>query len=65
MSLGDGGHELLRALALVLVIEGLMPFAFPGSWRSTMLRLVQLEPRLLRGLGLGSMAAGLVLLHLA
>lgn len=62
---GDGtGIELLRALALVMVIEGLMPFAFPMRWRQTMLQASQMDPRVLRLIGLGSVVAGLVVLQI-
>lgn len=47
-----------RALALVLVIEGLLPFAAPGRWRELMLRMTTLDDRELRVIGLGSMILG-------
>jgi uncharacterized protein len=56
-------NELLRALALVLVIEGLMPFAFPAQWRIALQRLALLDTRWLRLAGLGSMFAGVLLLQ--
>ena len=34
---------LLMALALMLVIEGLLPFLAPKLWRETFLRLMQLS----------------------
>ncbi|HEX4894843.1 MAG TPA: DUF2065 domain-containing protein [Solimonas sp.] len=57
--------ELLRAVALVMVIEGLMPFAAPSQWRRMLFTIAQMEERHLRLLGLASMAAGLGLLYLA
>ena len=56
--------ELFRALALVLVIEGIMPFISPHSWRNTMLQASQLPDKVLRGIGLGSMLFGVILLYL-
>ena len=57
-------QELLTALALVLVIEGLFPFASPRGFRD-MLRLVgEMDDRMLRNSGLFSMIAGLLLLYL-
>lgn len=56
--------ELGRALALVLVIEGLGPFIAPGRWRLTMLRLAQLNERSLRAVGLVSIGLGVVALQL-
>lgn len=56
--------EILRAFALVLVIEGIMPFAFPGRWRAMMLRLATLDDRQLRTAGLIAMIVGIVSLQL-
>lgn len=56
--------DLLRALALVLVIEGLMPFAFPGRWRQILLRIASLDDKQMRTAGLIAMIAGIVLLQL-
>ena len=57
--------QLLRALALVMVIEGLMPFAAPSPWRRMLFTVAQLRDRSLRVLGLSSMMAGLLLLYVA
>jgi uncharacterized protein YjeT (DUF2065 family) len=57
-------HDLSRALALVMVIEGLLPFAAPARWRAAMLNAAALNDRVLRGLGLASMLAGVALLQL-
>ncbi len=56
---------LLMALALMLVIEGLLPFLAPKLWRETFLRLMQLSDGQIRFFGLTSMIAGLLLLLLA
>lgn len=56
-------QELLRALALVMVIEGLLPFAAPGHWRRTLFTVAQLENRSMRMIGLASMLAGLAVLQ--
>jgi uncharacterized protein YjeT (DUF2065 family) len=57
-------QELLTALALLLVIEGILPFVSPRSFRD-MLRLVgEMDDRALRNSGLFSMISGLVLLYL-
>ncbi len=52
--------EFFAALCLVLVIEGLLPFLAPRTWRETMLRLAQLTDGQLRTIGLLSIVAGLV-----
>ncbi|MGH8455545.1 MAG: DUF2065 domain-containing protein [Stenotrophobium sp.] len=57
-------RELARALSLVMVIEGIMPFAVPARWRMMLLNIAGLESRTLRMIGLLSMAAGIVLLQL-
>lgn len=56
--------DLLAALALVLVIEGLMPFLSPSRFRQTMERIAQTSDQALRVIGLGSMIAGVGLLYL-
>ena len=56
-------NELLSALALVLVIEGIMPFISPKGWRETMLQASRLEDKTLRTIGLVSMLLGAVLLY--
>lgn len=59
------GADLLAALALVLVLEGLLPFANPDLLRRLMLQAAQLDNRGLRIGGLLSMLVGLALLYLA
>ena len=56
---------LLMALALMLVIEGLLPFLAPKLWRETFLRLMQLSDGQIRFFGLTSMIAGLILLFIS
>ena len=56
------GDLLLGALALMLIIEGLLPFLSPGSWRTMFERATRLSAGQIRFLGLSSMVAGLVLL---
>jgi uncharacterized protein YjeT (DUF2065 family) len=53
---------LLTALALVLVFEGLLPFAAPGRYRKMVDQLARLSDNHLRGVGLAIMLAGLLLL---
>ena len=56
-------EALLTALSLVLVIEGLLPFAAPDLWRRGMQRVLASDDAALRRVGLVSMALGLVLLY--
>jgi len=55
---------LLSALALMLVIEGLLPFFNPGVWRAVFERATRMSYGQIRFLGLSSMVAGLVMLAL-
>jgi uncharacterized protein YjeT (DUF2065 family) len=56
--------DLFAALALVMIIEGLLPFANPTAMRRAMLMLAGMDERRLRTAGLVSMIAGLLLLYL-
>lgn len=58
----DTADLLLGALALLLVVEGLMPFFNPRAWRQMFERAVQLSDGQLRFVGLASMVCGLLLL---
>ena len=55
--------DLLAALALVLIIEGLLPFAGPQSLKKTFVLVLQMDDRTLRTLGLASIIIGLLLLY--
>ena len=57
------GPTLLMAIALVLVIEGVLPFLAPSVWRETFRRILQLSDGQIRFFGLSSMLAGLLLLY--
>jgi uncharacterized protein YjeT (DUF2065 family) len=59
------GGTLFMAFALMLVIEGLLPFLFPKVWRETFRRIIGLNDGQIRFFGLTSMIAGLALLYLA
>lgn len=52
-------HSLWTALALVLVIEGLLPFAAPAVWREAFRRMTALSDGQLRFVGLLSIAVGI------
>jgi uncharacterized protein YjeT (DUF2065 family) len=55
---------LLTAFALVLVIEGILPFLIPALWREAFRRLTEMSDGQVRFLGLTSMVAGVLLLYL-
>ena len=55
---------LLVALALMLVVEGLLPFLSPGAWRRVFERAILMTDGQIRFIGLSSMMAGMVMLLL-
>ncbi|MDO8314263.1 MAG: DUF2065 domain-containing protein [Rugosibacter sp.] len=55
---------LLLAFALMLLIEGLLPFLAPHVWRDMFRRLTELADGQIRFIGLSSMVLGLLLLIL-
>lgn len=57
-------NDLLAALALMLVVEGILPFLNPQALRRTLQTLGQMDDRNLRIMGLVSMLSGLLLLYL-
>ncbi len=56
--------EILTALALVLVIEGLLPFASPGRYRQMVAQIVGMSDNNIRTVGLVVIVIGLVLLYI-
>jgi uncharacterized protein YjeT (DUF2065 family) len=60
------GHTsvLLMAVALMLIIEGVLPFLLPAIWRDAFRRLTEMSDGQIRFVGLSSMLAGLLLLFL-
>ena len=56
--------EILTALALVLVIEGILPFVGPGRYRQMVAQIVRLSDNQLRTFGLAAMIAGIVMLFI-
>jgi uncharacterized protein YjeT (DUF2065 family) len=57
-------HDLLNALALLLIFEGLLPFASPISIKKVYKTMVETPESSLRMMGLASIVAGLVLLYI-
>ncbi|WP_374240448.1 DUF2065 domain-containing protein [Zoogloea sp.] len=56
------GRSLLLAFALMLVLEGVIPFVAPAAWRETFSRLIRMADGQIRFVGLASMLAGLLIL---
>ena len=57
-------HEVIVALCLLVVIEGILPFLNPRLWRKMVFNVAQLDDRQLRIMGLLSMLIGVGLLYL-
>jgi len=53
---------LFVAFALMLILEGVIPFIAPMVWRETFRRLIQFTDGQIRFVGLASMLAGIILL---
>jgi len=51
----------LLGFAMMLVIEGVLPFLIPGLWRDTFRKLVSLKDGQLRFVGITSMLSGLLM----
>ncbi|HEX6692867.1 MAG TPA: DUF2065 domain-containing protein [Burkholderiales bacterium] len=56
------GTTLLLALALMLILEGVLPFLAPNLWRDTFRKITQMSDGQIRFVGLSSMLVGLLLL---
>lgn len=52
---------LLLAFALMLVIEGLLPFVAPKVWRETFRRVTELSDGQIRFIGLSSVVLGVLM----
>ena len=57
------GTTFLMALALMLILEGVLPFLAPNLWRDTFRRITQMSDGQIRFVGLSSMIVGLLLLY--
>ena len=58
------GLLFASAVALVLILEGLLPFLNPGAWRRVFERALQMSDAQIRLLGLSSLAIGVAILLL-
>jgi uncharacterized protein YjeT (DUF2065 family) len=56
------GGTLMLAFALMLVIEGILPFVAPQAWRETFRRVTEMSDGQIRFIGLTSMMIGVVLM---
>ncbi|MEM1111425.1 MAG: DUF2065 domain-containing protein [Pseudomonadota bacterium] len=60
----DFWQVLPAALALMLIVEGMLPFISPNRWRNLLAVVAQMDDRIIRNIGLGSMGLGLLILYL-
>ncbi|MGH8669745.1 MAG: DUF2065 domain-containing protein [Burkholderiales bacterium] len=56
------GTTFIMALALMLIVEGVLPFLAPNLWRDTFRRITQMSDGQIRFIGLSSMIVGLLIL---
>ena len=62
--MGTMGTTFLMAFALMLIIEGALPFLAPSLWRDTFRRITRMSDGQIRFFGLTSMLVGLLLFYL-
>ena len=55
-------NDLLAAIGIYLILEGLLPFANPMAWRQGLVLISRLRNGQLRFVGMVSVATGLLLL---
>lgn len=58
----EWGESIWRAVALVLLIEGIVPFISPAGWRRVFAQLAQLRDGQIRFFALLSLAIGMLML---
>ena len=56
-------QEILIAVSLLLVLEGILPFLNPRGFRQAMLQAAQMNDRTMRIMGLITMLSGLAMLY--
>lgn len=55
-------ESLLIAIALMLILEGVLPFLSPQTWREAFRKIIEIDDHQIRFIGLTSMLVGLMLL---
>lgn len=56
-------HPFIAALALVLIIEGIMPFLTPNGWKNLLKQIASLDNKQLRIFGAVMMLTGAAILQ--
>ena len=59
------GDIIVAGLALMLVIEGILPFTAPRFWREAFRKFTEMSDGQIRFAGLASMVIGLAVLYFA
>jgi len=59
------GFNLMAAFALMLVLEGVLPFIAPAVWREAFRKMTEMSDGQVRFVGLLSMLGGLLILFFA
>lgn len=57
-------ENFLNAVALMLILEGILPFLSPQTWREAFRRLTEINDSQIRFIGLTSMLVGLLVLFI-
>lgn len=57
-------ETFLMAVALMLILEGMLPFLSPQTWREAFRKLIEINDHQIRFIGLTSMLIGLMILFL-
>ena len=60
----DFWQVLPVAIALVFIVEGMLPFISPNRWREMLAVAARMDDRMIRNIGLGSMLVGVFILYL-
>lgn len=55
-------EDMIRAVGLMLVFEGVLPFLMPERWQRLLLSMTSIDQRYIRAVGLTSMLLGLSML---
>ncbi|MBY0483451.1 DUF2065 domain-containing protein [Nitrosomonas sp.] len=55
-------ETFLIAIALMLILEGMLPFLSPQTWREAFRKMIEIDDHQIRFIGLTSMLVGLMLL---
>jgi uncharacterized protein YjeT (DUF2065 family) len=53
-------HPIIAAIALVMIVEGIMPFIAPKAWKNLLLQLAQMDEKHLRLFGAIMLVAGAI-----